>query len=167
MDINKFNKKTINQRKKLIDFLNKFDDKVPDDIDEIIAVEDKKVWEETDCLACANCCKQMTPTYTNEDIKRIATHLRMSVKDFKSKWLYKEPDKNDWVNKSTPCQFLGTDNKCSIYEVRPLDCAEFPHHFKKPFDLYNETYIQNLSYCPATYNFVEKIKKRIEKEYEW
>ncbi|MCB0700750.1 MAG: YkgJ family cysteine cluster protein, partial [Chitinophagaceae bacterium] len=73
----------------------------------------------------------------------------------------------DWMNRSTPCQFLGDDNKCSIYEVRPDDCAGFPHHTKKDFDLYNDTYIQNVHRCPATYEMVSKLRKRIEKEYEW
>jgi Fe-S-cluster containining protein len=71
------------------------------------------------------------------------------------------------MNKSIPCQFLGSDNKCGIYEVRPADCAEFPHHHKQPFDNYNDTFTQNLSYCPATYNLVQRLKKRVEKEYEW
>ncbi len=33
----------------------------------------------------------------------------------------------DYVVKSTPCPFLGSDNYCSIYEQRPGDCARFPY----------------------------------------
>lgn len=167
MQIKQFRRKTVAQRKKLADFLKKLDDIVPDDMPKLVAEEDKKVWKETECLSCANCCKKMTPTFTKKDMVRIAAHLEMSVNAFKKEWLYQEEGTGDWMNRSTPCQFLGKDNKCSIYEVRPSDCAEFPHHNKQPFDSYNDTFTQNLSYCPATYNLVERLKKRVEKEYEW
>ncbi len=167
MDLRSFKKKSAKQRSELAAFLKKLDDIVPEDMPQLVAEEDKRVWQETDCLSCANCCKKMTPTFTKEDIVRIAAHLGMSAAAFKKKWLYKEPDNGDWVNTGTPCQFLGKDHKCSIYEVRPADCAEFPHHHKQPFDSYNDTFTQNLSYCPATYNLVQRLKKRVEREYEW
>jgi hypothetical protein len=90
----------------------------------------------------------------------------MTPKEFVDKWLEKEEDTGDWVNKKQPCQFL-KNNKCSIYDVRPKDCAEFPHHNKKPFDLYNDTFKNNLVHCPATLNLIDRLKKTIEKEYEW
>ena len=33
----------------------------------------------------------------------------------------------DYVVKTTPCPFLGSDNYCSIYDVRPSDCERFPY----------------------------------------
>ncbi len=90
----------------------------------------------------------------------------MSPKDFKAKWLHQDPDNGDWVNNLQPCQFLQPDNRCGIYEVRPLDCAEFPHHNKKPFDDYNETFIGNVPRCPATNELVVRLKKRLEQDYE-
>ena len=42
---------------------------------------DKEVWQDVDCLACANCCKTMTPTYTPTDLKRISAHLGISKKE--------------------------------------------------------------------------------------
>lgn len=168
MKLQQFNKKTEEQKKALADFLKKLDDIVPEEMPQLVAEEDAKMWQETDCLSCANCCKKMTPTFTKEDISRISSHLGMTAQAFKKKWLYQEKDgTKDWMNTNIPCQFLGKDNMCSIYEVRPLDCAEFPHHHKQPFDAYNDTYTQNISYCPATYNLVQRLKKRIEKEYEW
>jgi Fe-S-cluster containining protein len=167
MNLQQFKKKTESQKATLVAFLTKLDTIVPEDMPQLVAEEEPKIWQETDCLSCANCCKKMTPTYTNVDIKRIAAHLGMTSQAFKKKWLYQEEGTGDWMNVSIPCQFLGKDNKCSIYEVRPLDCAEFPHHNKQPFDAYNDTFTQNLSYCPATYNLVQRLKKRVEKEYEW
>ncbi|MBS1772673.1 MAG: YkgJ family cysteine cluster protein [Bacteroidetes bacterium] len=166
MDLKKFNRKAASKKKELTKFLKKLDKIVPEDMPKLVAEVDKTVWEEVDCMNCANCCKTMTPTYTRKDIVRISEHLKMTPKEFTDKWLEKDPDNGDWMNKKQPCQFL-IDNKCSIYEVRPKDCAEFPHHNKKPFDMYNDTFIQNVHRCPATFMLVNRLRKRVEKEYEW
>ena len=108
----------------------------------------------------------MTPTFRRADILRISAHLQMTPKAFTEKWLLKEEDTGDWVNKLQPCQFL-VNNMCSIYEVRPKDCAEFPHHNKRPFDAYNDTFKNNLDKCPATFVLVERLMKKVEAEYEW
>jgi uncharacterized protein len=168
MNLKSFKAKAIRNKPKFARFLKKFDKKF---IPNMLATQlqlDKQVWQEVDCLSCANCCKTMTPTYTPTDLKRIAGHLNMTVASFKDKWLMKDEDNGDWVNKSTPCQFLNLkDNKCSIYEVRPVDCSGFPHHTKKRFDNYNHVYEQNLDKCPATYNLVVKMEKWITTTYNW
>mgnify|MGYP003575452851 CR=1 FL=1 len=166
MDLGKFKIAAEAHGGELEDFLKKLDETVPRAMSRIVAEEDAKVWEKVDCTTCANCCKTMTPVFTKADVKRAATHLRMSPKAFFDKWLMVEDDSGNTVNVTQPCQFL-VDDKCSIYEVRPRDCAEFPHHNKKPFDLYNETFIQNVRRCPATFILVENLKERIEREYEW
>ncbi|MCX8019392.1 MAG: YkgJ family cysteine cluster protein [Chitinophagaceae bacterium] len=124
----------------------------------IISGADTAVWSEMNCLSCANCCKNMTPTYKLSDIRRIASHLGMTVSEFKHKWLKKERKPGgDWVNKKTPCQFLNlATNKCTIYEIRPHDCRHFPHHHKN-FRDYGHIIKQNLEYCPATFLLVQKI----------
>ena len=74
------------------------------------------------------------------------------------KWLYLDKRENDWMNKSRPCQFLDLKtNMCSVYAVRPADCAGFPHLVKKPLTDYMYVHKQNIEYCPATLLFVEKI----------
>ncbi len=166
MDLKKFRITAARKRKSLSLFLDKLDKIVPEDMPVLVKKADAQVWKEVNCMDCANCCKTMTPTFTKTDIKRISAHLEMKPKEFVEKWLIKEEDSGDWVNKTQPCQFL-VKNKCSIYDVRPADCAEFPHHNKKPFDLYNETFKNNLIHCPATLNLVDKLKKVVEKEYEW
>ncbi|MEJ0103496.1 MAG: YkgJ family cysteine cluster protein [Bacteroidota bacterium] len=104
---------------------------MPRNADKLAAETEKEVWGEVDCLSCANCCKQMSPTYTPADIKRIAAYKGMTAAEFKMKWLYKDRT-GDWLNKSTPCQFLDlSTNMCSVYEVRPVDCAGFPPSLKK------------------------------------
>ena len=103
----------------------------------------------------------MSPTYTPQDLRRISLHLGMTVDAFKEKWLYKDRN-GDWLNKQQPCQFLNLeDNKCSIYAVRPKDCAGFPHHTKRRMIDYMHVFKQNIEYCPATYKLVEIMKARI------
>ena len=135
---------------------------MPTNVETIAEEVDKEVWSQVDCLSCANCCKAMSPTYTKEDIKRIANHLSMKPKAFKEKWLYLDKRENDWMNKTRPCQFLDLKtNMCSIYEVRPADCAGFPHLVKKPIADYFYINKQNIEYCPATFLFIEKLKDRL------
>jgi uncharacterized protein len=143
-------------------YLTKLEKKPPRALDKIALSADLEMWQETDCLSCANCCKTMSPTYTPADLKRISSHFDMTVDEFKAKWLYKDRN-NDWLNKKQPCQFLNlTDNKCSIYPIRPKDCAGFPHHTKKKMVDYVHVYKQNIEYCPATYRWIEKMRERVE-----
>ena len=124
----------------------------------------KQVWEEVDCLTCANCCKVMTPTFTETDVNRISKYLEMKPEDFKKKWLKKQ-DK-EWVNKVQPCQFLDLQtNFCTVYAVRPADCAGFPHLTKKPYGDYAHVHKQNIDYCPATFKMVEKMTERFGLDY--
>jgi Fe-S-cluster containining protein len=149
-------------RRKYRYFLTRLEAVKPKGLSAQVKAADAEVWKETDCLKCANCCKTMTPTFTPADIKRIAAHLKTTEDPFKTQWLYKERGTGDWMNRKQPCQFLDLkNNKCSIYAVRPADCASFPHHTKKDFTEWVHVYKQNVEYCPATYRLVEKLYERL------
>ena len=121
-----------------------------------------KVFECTDCLKCANCCTTTGPLFTDKDIIRIAKYLRIKPSEFTEKYLRIDEDR-DYVLKSVPCTFLGEDNYCSIYEVRPKACREYPHtDRKKQNQLLNLTE-KNIEVCPAVFNIVEKLKKELVK----
>jgi uncharacterized protein len=152
-----FEKKVNINKTKMKRFLKRLENNKTKGLDFIAEKLEPEVWKEIDCLACANCCKTMSPTYTKEDITRISAHLQMTPAAFKEKWLYKADD-GDWMNVKQPCQFLGSDNMCSIYEVRPYDCASFPHLTKKRMLQYVHVHEQNITYCPATYSLVEKMQ---------
>ena len=166
MDLARFRRVSKANKPRLYAFLARLDEIVPEGFPALITEKDKEVWSEIDCTQCANCCKTMTPTYTTPDIRRIATHLHLKPKDLIAKWLMKN-DAGEYVNQTQPCQWLRPDNLCGIYEVRPADCAEFPHHNKQPFDAYNETFQNNLVYCPATYELVSKLEKSVKDGWEW
>lgn len=161
--LKKFKKKFETQRKTLRSFITRTDNNPPKDLDARMDKIDKEVWEEVHCLSCANCCKVMSPTYTTQDIKRISAHLEMKPKDFKEKWLYKDKKSGDWMNQTQPCQFLDLKtNMCTIYEVRPADCADFPHFLKKPQKDYLYINKQNIEYCPASMLMIEKLKASLK-----
>jgi len=162
INLNRFKKKFDLNRKSLRYFLTRTENKPPHNLDILLEKIDKEVWTNVNCLSCANCCKVMSPTYTFQDIKRIAAHLDMRPKEFKEKWLYLDKRDNEWMNKSRPCQFLDLkSNMCTIYEVRPVDCAGFPHLLKKPTADYMHIHKQNIEYCPATMMLVEKLKENL------
>jgi len=124
---------------------------------------EKEVWQEVQCLSCANCCKKMTPTLNAADKKRIANYLGISTEAFTEKYLEYDKKEKDWRMQKQPCMFLDLKtNKCGIYEIRPLDCRGFPHLTKKPMKTFMYIHKQNIEYCPATYRFVEKMMDRIE-----
>ena len=164
VNLRSFKQKVRHNRRRFRLFLSRLEKNPPKDLSKLTVIADKAAWKEVDCLSCANCCKTMSPTYTPEDIKRISLHLGMKSKAFKEKYLYKDKKDGDWMNVKQPCQFLNlTDNKCSIYEVRPADCSGFPHHDKKKLTDYVHVYKQNVEYCPATYKWVEKMMELVKK----
>ena len=150
--------------KPLFKFLHRLKRNPPRNLQSIAIEAASNVWDEIDCLSCANCCKTMTPTYTNSDIKKIASYLQISTEEMKRKWLKKERGTGKWLNKTTPCQFLDQEtNMCNVYEVRPADCAGFPHLTKKRMVDYIHIHKQNLDECPATFKMIEKMNELVEK----
>jgi len=160
VNLRSFRQVVRHNKKRIKNFLTRLEKKAPRGLDRIVVSADKAVWKNTDCLDCANCCKTMSPTYTQKDIRRISAHLGMSAAAFREKWLYKDRS-GDWMNVKQPCQFLDLEtNMCNIYAVRPRDCAGFPHYTKKRMVDYMHMYKQNIEYCPATYRLVEAIMEK-------
>ena len=162
INLRSFKQKVRFHQKAFKRYLGKIEKNPPRGLDTIAAGIDADVWKEIDCLSCANCCKTMTPTFTRKDITRISAHFEMTPIEFRDKWLKFEKKDGDWVNKKQPCQFLNhSTNMCSIYEVRPADCAGFPYLKKRKMSDYLHVHQQNVSYCPATFKMVEKMMERI------
>ena len=151
-------KDTHNANKK---FFAKLKKKPPKDLDYIMEDLHEAEFKKTDCLECANCCKTTGPLFTDKDVTRIAKHFKMKSQQFINQFLRIDED-NDYVLQSVPCTFLGADNYCSIYEVRPKACKEFPHTDRKKFQQISNLTLKNVAICPAAYNIVEAMKNRIK-----
>ena len=119
-----------------------------------------KVFSCTDCLECANCCKTTGPLFTDKDITRISKYLKIKPSDFTHKYLKIDEDR-DYVLKKVPCEFLLNDNSCSIYDVRPKACREYPHTNRIKQHQLLEITQKNVEICPAVYDIVEDLKKEL------
>lgn len=148
------------EHKKFLDALKR---KPPKNLDYAVLETHEEVFENIDCLKCANCCKTTGPLFTEKDIERIAKHFRMSPAVFEQKYLRTDEDQ-DKVLRQLPCPFLGEDNFCSIYHVRPKACREFPHTDRKKIYQINNLTIKNTLICPAAFDFVEKLQQNLAKK---
>jgi Fe-S-cluster containining protein len=127
---------------------SKLKSKKPKDLDDQFHQRHNAVFKKIDCLDCANCCKTTSPIFRDVDIKRISKHLKMKESDLIKSYL-KMDEEGDYVLLSSPCHFLGSDNKCDIYEVRPLACREYPHTDRKNMHQILGLTEKNTLVCPA------------------
>jgi len=118
----------------------------------------EEAFTHVDCLQCANCCKTYSPRFKTPDIKRISKHLKLKEGDFIEKYLRLDSD-GDYVVKQSPCPFLGSDNYCSIYEVRPSDCERFPYTDEDVLLKRMNITLKNSTFCPAVFYVLEKLMK--------
>jgi Fe-S-cluster containining protein len=70
---------------------------------------------------------------------------------------------NDYVLQTTPCSFLGADNYCGIYEVRPKACREYPHTDRRKLQQIASITIANTAICPAAFQIVERMKEAVNR----
>jgi len=121
----------------------------------------EEAFEKIDCLTCANCCKNYSPRFKPPDIKRISKYLGMKEMDFIQQYLFADED-GDRVVKKTPCPFLGSDNFCSIYDVRPSDCERFPYTDEDVLLKRPQLTQKNSTFCPAVYYVLEKLREVVK-----
>jgi Fe-S-cluster containining protein len=134
--------------------------KNPREVDRVMHAAHAEVFACTDCLQCANCCRTTGPLFTHRDIDRIAKHLRMKAVDFIATYL-RVDEEGDHVLQQVPCAFLGDDNMCSIYEVRPKACREYPHTDReKQHQLLNLT-LRNVAVCPAVGQMLDRVATKV------
>ncbi|MDR0845973.1 MAG: YkgJ family cysteine cluster protein [Lactobacillales bacterium] len=160
MNIEHYRDLALQKQKVHKQFLAALKKKPPKNLDKITRELHDEVFAEIDCTQCANCCKSLGPLFTEADIERIAKFTRMTLANFEADFLQVDED-NDKIFKEMPCPFLGGDNLCDIYEVRPKACREFPHTDRKKFYQINNLTIKNTLTCPATYLFVEKLRAEL------
>lgn len=141
-------------------FFAKLKKRPPKHLDALMVELHEDEFTRTDCLECANCCKTTGPLFTDKDIDRLAKLFKMKQQQFIETYL-RIDEENDYVLQSVPCPFLGADNYCSVYDYRPKACREFPHTDRKKFQQISNLTLKNVAICPAAYNIVEEMKKRL------
>jgi uncharacterized protein len=130
----------------------------PDEIDSLAREQHADVFARIDCTRCANCCKTLAPGLTSEDIERIAAHLNLSREVFLATYLTVSPNGN-YQMKEVPCPFLGRDDRCTIYDVRPECCRTYPNKDKEGFIWRTYQHLSNTLTCPAVYHIVKQMRE--------
>lgn len=146
------------QARQLLDRLQKLSSK---EVDNYFHVEHDVVFEEIDCIKCANCCKTTGPLFTQKDIERIAQYKRLTPSAFIDQFLKMDEDK-DYILKQTPCIFLDEQNYCSIYSIKPKACGEYPHTNRKNMKEISNLTFNNAMMCPAVARVLENIEKKMK-----
>jgi hypothetical protein len=158
MNLSEFDKRSKRLSKENRKFLLRLKNEDPRKVDKAFHLLHDEVFEETNCLACANCCKTTSPIFYQPDIERAARNLRMKPGDFIKKYLRVDED-NDLVLQSAPCLFLDSENHCKIYPDRPKACREYPHTNRKRMVQIMELTHKNTLVCPAVLEMVERLKQ--------
>ena len=135
--------KSINFAKenKLIDELNKVYESVPNG----------------NCTGCGNCCMESVGINLIEFIN--IYHYLSLDEDLRKKCLSKVIDYYflEYVKKS-PCPFKDENNRCLIYEVRPLNCRIYGHWTKEDYN----SNLENISNRNKEYASLIKDKYKFE-----
>lgn len=158
MDLTRFGVKAKNRSADNKRFLQSLKKKDSRSVDDAFHTLHDQVFEEINCLDCANCCKTTSPIFYQTDIERVAKALRMKPGDFIETYLRIDEDK-DFVLKSSPCPFLDADNYCKVYDSRPKACREYPHTNRKKMIQITELTFKNTLVCPAVLEMVERLKQ--------
>lgn len=116
----------------------------------------EEAFAKINCLDCANCCKNHSPTFKSTDLKRISKFLKIKETELIANYL-KLDDDNDFVLQKSPCTFLSSDNTCKIYEVRPSDCARYPYTDEDVFIKRKKLTLENSVVCPAVHHILEQL----------
>jgi Fe-S-cluster containining protein len=133
----------------------------PTKVDRIALELHQEAFSIADCTKCANCCRTLRIVVTDDDIARIARHLKMTNEEFLAAYLERDEEEGHYCIKTTPCPFLGADNLCTIYDVRPEKCQGYPFTDKPDFVFMTMTHANNAVVCPAAFYIIEQMKRRM------
>jgi uncharacterized protein len=127
-------------------------------VDEMVQTIAAKVTTQIDCTTCANCCKTLHPDLQPQEVDSLATHLTITTTEFKNNYTNAaNATSSNCHFKNKPCAFLSND-KCTVYNLRPLSCADFPNLHKTNFKYRYKRIMDFYNMCPIIYNTIEQLK---------
>lgn len=129
-----------------------------DKIDNMIHRINEEVSASIDCTKCGNCCNHLCPEVDSRDIDRLSNVLNVTPEKFRENYVMKE-EGEDYL-KHTPCRFL-KDKMCTVYEIRPNSCRDYPYLHKDYFISRLFGVLNNYSICPIVYNSFERLKREL------
>ncbi|MCX6623596.1 MAG: YkgJ family cysteine cluster protein [Acidobacteria bacterium] len=123
----------------------------------------QEIEEDIDCRQCANCCRVATTSLQQRDIEKLTKFFGISRDEFRKQYTAADPETGEPILRRTEagCVFLD-GNDCSVYEVRPATCVDFPHLIRGrgPITTRMWAAIDRATYCPITYNALEAFKEQ-------
>lgn len=130
-----------------------------DEMDQQVWETTKRVWAGIDCTTCANCCREVRPTFSEEEVNRLAERLGMTPEQFVGAYLERDEEEgNPWITRTKPCPFL-KDNRCSVYEDRPADCKGYPYLYEPEFVFRTIAMMERTFTCPIVFETIEELKQ--------
>ncbi len=132
------------------------------EIDQKVFAIAAEVSASIDCLACANCCKNLEPELKKEEISHLANLKGMEAADFAQEYIHSDLVEDIDFLKQKPCVFLA-DKACTIYAERPFSCADYPHLYKPYFKYRLKSILRNYELCPIVFHTVEELKVHLMK----
>jgi uncharacterized protein len=121
-----------------------------------------EVQQQIDCTACANCCRHSIVAVDKSEIATIARHLNYEADHVTRQYTTVDPEapaRRLLESTTAGCVFLD-GNLCTIYEVRPKACRDFPHVALGEHSLGARfaSLCRWASLCPIIYNSLERYK---------
>lgn len=132
----------------------------PASLDKLITSRHDRLMEQADCLACANCCRSISPALNDRDVDRMAKALKIKPSEVVTRYLRIDSD-GDYVFRTQPCPLLGADNYCAIYEARPRACREYPHTDRSRQHQLLDITFRNIAICPIVYDLVTELREEL------
>ena len=130
-----------------------------DSVDEAASQLHEQAFQIVDCTRCANCCKTLQIKLEDEDIRRISDHLDKTSDEFVDEYL-EQDEEGAFSIRVKPCPFLGEDDRCTIYDIRPNVYREYPYTNKKGLVFRTMGIANSALTCPAVFWVVEQMRKR-------
>jgi Fe-S-cluster containining protein len=122
------------------------------------------VEEQVDCRQCANCCKVATTRISERDVEKLARFFRIRLAEFIREYTMETQEEGLILRRdgAQGCVFL-SGNDCTVYEVRPRNCENFPHLVRGEGSLVSRMWDMpdRACYCPIVYNALEAFKSEV------
>jgi len=134
------------------------------EVDSVVHAIYEEVASQIDCRACGNCCREMLPTLTEDDVGLLATGLGTTPEAVERQYLVTD-EEGDVIFNQRPCPFL-SENQCRVYDCRPETCRSYPHLQKREFVIRSMQAVWNCSICPIVFNVFERMKAELWHEQE-
>jgi Fe-S-cluster containining protein len=133
----------------------------PGAVDALARAVHAEVFGQIDCTRCANCCKTASPGLGDAEVDRIAAWLDRPREAVIADFLEPYPADGRFRMRTIPCPFLGPDDRCTIYEVRPDACRNYPNTDRGGFTQRPRQHTWNTRTCPAVYHIVRRICEQL------